>query len=222
MAILIFLGAFALAYFVLWGQVSQMFADYQALQMTRQERDDLMWLIANKDDLAKRLAAYHSDHPVLFQAFSETFNESNPIMAMYTIAKNAGLEMTQIDVQKPDVKGTVIIKTSVIGSIAALHSMLLSLGTSLPLIDFISTPLDANSPQSQNFSIEARTYLLTLAQVASPITYHELRAQIASAFATNADILKDDRIKQFKAVEKLPVSSPAKSDLGGRDPFAPL
>lgn len=220
--ILIFIAAFAFAYFITWEQVKSSYGDYTLLEEARREEQDLDWLIDNQTQLKKKLQDFTVANAPLFDAFREKFSEGDVIVAAYTIAKNSGLELTELDIKKPTDKGMVETKVTIAGRVDGLYEFLKKLEKSLPFFDFQAVNFSGDNSKLQDFAIDMKTYVISATDVSVPATYKELREKINNALEMKADVLKDDRMKQFKPAGPLPVLPPTKDSVGGRDPFAPL
>lgn len=219
--ILLFLAVFAFAYFVVWGEITQAYAGYQNMEIARQEAADLAWLIANQSGLSRDFSMYKSANSALFDFAPDTFVESDPLMALYVATKNSGGELMRVDSKKPELTGSVSIQVGLRGKLATLQEFLKLLERSYPFFDFVGTRVsDANA--AEEFVIDLRMYTIAHGEKAPISSYQELRKEIEAALKTQADILKDDRLLQFKSVTPLPVTLPTPDAVGGRDPFASL
>lgn len=220
--ILIVIAAFAFAYFITWGEITNSYANYVSLEKAKREEKDLDWLVESQPSLKKKFDDIALANASLFDAFGEKFSESDVIIAVYTIAKNSGLELTKIDIKKPADNAIVETRATLIGRADGLYEFLKKLERALPFFDFQTVRFTGDTGKTQDFDINMNTYIISATGFSVSGSYTELREKINNALETKADILKDDRMKQFRAAGPLPVLPPSKDSVGGRDPFAPL
>lgn len=220
LTVLITLTALGILYFAFLDDLE---ASYQSFRSWRSKGRDiaaLEKLIQEAGTLSEKFTKITSEASPLFAALPSAFNESDLIASMSPLASQSGLILSQIDIQKPDPQGNILVALTLSGNVSSLERFLAAAGTTLPFLDVRSFGFEG-AKGLQNFNVTFQTYVLLQAPRAS-ISFTQLSQEIERSLAAPLDILKDTRLAKFKPAVSIPFPLPPVESVGKSDPFAPL
>lgn len=220
LTVLITLTALGIFYFAFLDDIE---ASYQSFSSWRSKKRDiaaLEKLIQEAGTLSEKFTKITSEASPLFTALPSRFHESDLIASVSPIASQSGLILSQIDIQKPDPEGNVLLALTLSGNVSSLERFLAAAGRTLPFLDVRSFGFEG-AKGLQNFAVTFQTYVLLQIPRAS-VSFTQLSQEIERSLAAPLDILKDARLAKFKPAVSIPFPLPPAESVGKSDPFAPL
>ncbi|MBI3335827.1 MAG: hypothetical protein HY001_05045 [Candidatus Portnoybacteria bacterium] len=220
LTVLITLTALGMLYFAFLDDLKASYQSFGSWLSKKQDIAALEKLIQDAPTLSEKFTKITSEASPLFEALPSTFHESDLIASVAPLASQSGLILSQVEIQKPDLEGNVLLALTLSGNVSSLERFLAAASRTLPFLDVHSFGLEG-SKGLQNFNVIFQTYVLPETSRAS-IPFTQLSQEIERSLSMPLDILKDTRLAKFKPAATLPLPLPPAESVGKSDPFAPL